>query len=124
MSDGYFVVAVSFAAPFFSDTSKGFVQEEANRMVPEDALRHYAANYTHPCGLYAAALYADANAYHRGEQPLARWLSNHEQAKRTATEGKKGYSYFGHGPGDFEIDGERINIQHPKEGGLVPCDKA
>lgn len=73
-------------------------------MAPEDALLHYAANYKHPCGLYAAALYADANAYHRGDPPLAKWLCNHEKAKREATSAKSSYSYFGHGPEDFEID--------------------
>lgn len=67
----YFIVANSFAAPFISDTSKGFV--EANS--PEEALNKFAENYTHPCGLYAAVCYKDANAEAKRERVLARWLS-------------------------------------------------
>lgn len=68
----YFVVTNSFAAPFFSDTDDGFVEADS----PKDALEKTARDYRHPAGLYAAACYRSADAYHKGERPLARWLSN------------------------------------------------
>lgn len=111
----YFVVAESFAAPFFSDSSTGF----QDGPTPEDTLEAFAAEYKHPCGLYAAMLYADANAYHEGQKALAKWLSNHEQAKQQATEGKSAYSYCGESPGKFQIDGESITVENPKAGSLV-----
>ena len=111
----YFVVTNSFAAPFFSDTDTQFVEAES----PQQALERTAETYAHPCGLYAATCYADANAYHKGDAPLARWLSNHEITKLEATKDKAGYGYLGNGPGDFEINGERIQVENPKGGRVV-----
>lgn len=111
----YFVVAKSFAAPFVSDTSESFTQGET----PETALTAFAESYNHPAGLYAAALYADFNAYHKGDDPLARWLCNHEIEKRRITKPLGSYSYLGHGPGDFEIDRVRYKVENPKGGALV-----
>ena len=68
----YFIEANSFAAPFFSDTSSCFIVAES----PEKALLDFKKQYTHPCGLYAAVCYEDANAKHKGHQPLAKWVSN------------------------------------------------
>ena len=111
----YFIVANSFAAPWVSDTSMCF----QGGSTPEDALETFAASYNHPAGLYAAELYADANAYHDGHQPLARWLSNHEQALQAATKGKDAYSYYGHQPRCFKVDHKVIEIEKPKKGSLV-----
>lgn len=111
----YFVVAESFAAPFVSDRSETFAQGET----PESALIAFAENYKHPAGLYAAGLYADANAYHKGAEPLAQWFCNHELEKRKLTESLAGYSYLRHGPGDFEINGVRHRIKDPKGGKLL-----
>lgn len=111
----YFIVANSFAAPFCSDQSTGFIDAES----PTSALETFAAGYKHPCGLYAAEVYASANAYHKSEKPLAKWLCNHEIAKQEATEGMSGYAYLGQGPGGFEIDGRRINVRDPKAGMVV-----
>ena len=68
----YFIYANSFAAPFFSDSSTSFVEAET----PEAALKKFAADYKHPCGLYAASAYESADAYHKHEDSLAQWVSN------------------------------------------------
>lgn len=111
----YFIVAHSFAAPFCSDTSTQF----RGGPTPQQTLEAFAASYKHPSGLYAAALYADANAYHEGDTPLAKWLSNHEQAKQAATKGKEAYEYKPWAAGQFEIDGKPIEVENPKGGSLV-----
>jgi hypothetical protein len=111
----YFVVADSFAAPFVSDRTEKHVIHDT----PESALECFAETYRHPAGLYAASLYASADAYHKGADPLARWLCNHEIEKRRLTEPLAGYSYLGHGPGDFEINGVRHRIENPKGGQLI-----
>jgi len=72
MMPEYFIVANSFAAPFFSDTVTGFVESET----PEEALKVFRTKFRHPCGLYAAVCYKDANAKEKGEPPLGRWLSD------------------------------------------------
>lgn len=113
----YFIVANSFAAPFFSDQSESF--EDADS--PEKALEAFAARYSHPARLFAADCFASATAYHKNEKPLARWLSNHEIMRQTVT--KKipgGYSYLGIAPGRFKINGELIIADKPFEGKLVP----
>ena len=109
----YFIVANSFAAPVFSDTSEHFVVAQS----PESALEQFAKDYKHPCGLYSAVCYADANAYHKCKKGLAKWLCNHEAEKQRLT-GNRSYSYLGHGPGDFEIDGKRHRIKNPKAGSV------
>lgn len=109
----FFIRAESFAAPFVSDPSAKYVEAVSAK----EALELFAGSYRHPAGLYAADAYASADAYHKGAQPLARWLCNHEQEKRKVM--GPGHSYLGHGPGDFEIDGERIRVKNPKGGSLV-----
>lgn len=71
----YFIIANSFAAPFFSDTSEKYVVAEDHL----NALNDFVKNYSHPQGLFAAAIYPNADAYHKDEKPLARWLSNKAQ---------------------------------------------
>src|ERR1044072_4686078 len=85
----YFVVANSFAAPFVSDKWEQFVEGETT----EAALGAFAASCGHPAGLYAAEIYADANSYHKRDQPLARWLCNHEAKKQELTKDLGSYSY-------------------------------
>lgn len=111
----YFIVAKSFAAPFVSDDSTGFLSAAS----PAEALTAFAAKYSHPAGLYAAVAYTSADAYHKGEKPLAQWLCNHEQAKRRLTKGKDAYSYLGHAPGSFEINGKAHTVEYPKHGSVV-----
>jgi hypothetical protein len=108
----FFVLTNSFAAPMFSDTDSQYV-EAAD---PALALEHVAATYGHPAGLYSAACYANADGYHKGVLPLAQWLCNHEQEKQRRTAGQGSYSYFGHGPGDFEVNGEHGPALPPKAG--------
>ncbi len=114
----FFVWANSFAAPFFSDTDTTYVEAAE----AETALTTFVQAYSHPAGLYAAQVYASADAYHKSENPLAEWLCNHEIAKRGLTPAHAGYSYLGHGPGDFEIDGVRHTVHDPKGGRLVRRD--
>lgn len=111
----YLIVANSFAAPFFSDTSTKVVEA----LSPEAALLHFAAEYDHPAGLYSATCYGSAAGYHKGEQPIARWLCNHEIEKQRLTKDLGGYSYMGHAPGIFEINGVRHEIEAPKAGRVV-----
>jgi hypothetical protein len=111
----YFIVAHSFAAPFVSDESTGFVWERSAAL----ALMEFAKTYRHPAGLYAAAVYLSADAYHKDAKPLAQWLCNHEQAKRRLTAGMSGYGYLGHAPGSFEINGTAHTIEDPKGGSVV-----
>lgn len=105
----YFIVANSFAAPFFSDTSEDF-QVADN---PKEALNLYAARYSHPCGLYAATVYQDATAYHKSKKPLARWLSNHARF----LEGKTGI-IRSNGPGEIEVGHKLHKVENPKAGSV------
>lgn len=104
----YFIVANSFAAPFVSDQSTSF----AVGLTPLSALSAFADDYAHPCGLYAAEAYASADAYHKREKPLARWLSNHARG----IEERKPTLLVSHGPGSVEIDGRATTIKEPKAG--------
>lgn len=106
----FYIEANSFAAPFFSDNSHGYVEAPD----ASAALTQFHAEYTHPCGLYAAACYTSADARNKGEQPLAKWLSN--QAHRLM--GVTG-SIRMDGPGKGEINGVAIEIIDPKGGRVV-----
>lgn len=106
----FYIEANSFAAPFMSDQSHAYIEADTAGA----ALTQFAADYAHPCGLYAAVAYTSADARNKGEKPLACWLSN--QAQRL--EGVTGMVRMD-GPGKGEIDGEAITIDNPKEGSLV-----
>ena len=111
----FFIYSNSFAAPFFSDTDTSFITADT----AEAALKRFAEAYKHPAGLYAAAAYESADAYHNGAKPLAKWLCNHEQEKARLTKDLGSYSYRGDGPGRFEINGEMHTIADPRAGSLV-----
>jgi|WetSurMetagenome_2_1015567.scaffolds.fasta_scaffold895905_2 hypothetical protein len=74
----FFVVANSCAAPFFSDTSTEFVSGKT----PWHAMENFKDSYDHPAGLYGANLYKDANAYHGGDKPLIRFISDKAKKDR------------------------------------------
>ena len=114
----YFIVANSFAAPFLSKSSTGFQEAES----PIEALELFAVRYKHSAGLYAAFVYLHSDAYHKGKPALARWLSNHARELEDLTKNKSGYSFMGHAPGKFEIDGKAHSITNPKAGSVVPLD--
>ena len=111
----YFVVAHSFAAPFVSDESTDYVDGKN----PDEALRAFARAYNHPCGLYAANLYASADAYHMNEKPLARWLCNHEREKRRVLKPLECGVYRGEGPGKFYVNDKLHVVKNPKGGDVV-----
>ena len=67
----YFIYATSNPAPFCGDTSEGFIKGTS----PEDALSKYKKKYKHPAGLYYAAVYKDANDYHKNKAILAEYNS-------------------------------------------------
>ena len=115
MKTEYFINARSFAAPFVSDNWSEYIKSDS----PRAALEQLAKNCTHPAGLFAAECYASADDFHKGKPFLAEWLSNHVREQQRLTKEKGTYSYFGHGPGDFEINGERHKIQNPKEGSVT-----
>jgi hypothetical protein len=111
----FFITSNSFAAPFFSDSREGFVKGKDAK----GALLAYVSGYKHPAGLYSAAIYSSADAYHHNEKPLFRWLCNHELAKAKATAKLGSYSFLGHAPGKFEINGKMIEVENPKGGEIV-----
>ena len=112
----FFIIANSFAAPFFSDTSNTFQEADS----AEQALDIFAKNYKHPCGLYAASCYKDANAYHKGEKPLAKWLSNEANfmIDKTGAIYKSGFK------GKIRINGAWYSIDNPKEGSVVTMNES
>lgn len=67
----FFYRANSKAAPFFSDTSEGYV--EAKNAI--EAAHKVRKDYSHPCGLFALNIYENADAYHKGNEPVAIWRS-------------------------------------------------
>lgn len=114
MAKEYFIRAQSFAAPFVSDTSTGFAVGET----PADALEGYTAAYQHPAGLYSAGVWASANDYHKGREPLARWLSNHAATIEDKTARLDGYSIRSDGPGSVCINNKTHKISNPKQGAV------
>jgi hypothetical protein len=110
----FFVVSESFAAPWVSDRHYEYAKGNDARRV----LLAYAREYSHPAGLYAADIHLSADSYHHGNKPLFRWICNHEVALREATKNLDCYSYLGHAPGKFEINGKMIVVQNPKAGGI------
>lgn len=113
----YFIVANSFAAPFVSETSTKYVEADN----PEAALTDFAAGYKDSrFGLYAAMCYANADAYHKGARPLAKWLCNHEIEKERLTKDIGSFTYLSVGVGEFEINGTRHVVANPKDGRIVP----
>jgi hypothetical protein len=63
----YFVVANSKAAPFVSDTSNKFQKGRS----PHEALGLFIEAYSHPSGLFSAAVYESSDDFHKGKKPLA-----------------------------------------------------
>jgi hypothetical protein len=109
MSKEYFIIANSFAAPFFSDESTHFVKADS----PEAALQQFAEKeYDHPCGLYSAAVYASSDAYHKEKPGLKRWLSNHA----AAIEQSEATSVRSDDPGTLVLDGKAVKVTNPKGG--------
>ena len=87
----------SFAAPFFSDPSEGFVES----LTPMDALKKVVAEYTHPCGLYAATI----ESCEPKPKQLARFLSATAVAQQKAVE-------LSHG--GIRRDGDKFRILNAK----------
>lgn len=111
----YFVIANSFAAPFFSDTSESYIKGKN----PLDAMNNFVKKYSHPCGLYSANLYASADDYHKNKKRLAFYLSNTVIEKERLTKGLSGYSFL-HDHDEkgeyFKIDGEKHYIKSSTTG--------
>lgn len=111
----FFIHATSFAAPFVGDENTGYITGAS----PREALEKYAASYTHPCGLYAADCYASADAYHKGEKRVARWLSNKAQTIDREVSQHGAVSVYSAGPDLLEINGKPVAIRDPKQGSVV-----
>lgn len=110
----YFIHATSFAAPFFSEESTGYIEADS----PTAALERFAAKYSHPAGLFAADVYASSDAYHKGQERLARWLCNKARVIEEKTSNGS-HSIYSAGPDTVEIDGETVIIPDPKAGAVV-----
>jgi hypothetical protein len=111
----FFIRANSFAAPFFSDESTHYVEADT----PEAALEALAADYSHPAGLYAAVAYATADAFHKGEEPLAQWLCNKALLIQEQTADKGAASIYSPDAEHVEISGEKFELADPKGGQVV-----
>lgn len=111
----FYIEANSFAAPFFSDQSFRYVEAET----PAEALEKFAAEYNHPCGLYAAVAYSSADASKKGEKPLARWLSNQARYLQEVYARPGAVMIRMDEPGKGEIDGKPVEIENPKQGAVV-----
>lgn len=107
----FYIETNSFAAPFVSDHGYCYIEAES----AEAALEKCAREYSHPCGLYAAAAYPSADAMRKGEKPLARWLSN--QAQRLSQPDVSIVRMDAAGRG--EINGVPVIIDDPKGGNVV-----
>lgn len=111
----FFVVANSFSAPFISDQSTGY----AKGKTPEEAMEAFALAYKHPCRLYAAVMYESADAYHKGERAILRWLCNFALAMETATKDLSCYSSRSESPRGFYINDKWFAVTDPYEGQTV-----
>ena len=111
----YFITARSFAAPFCSDESERYVEAET----PKKALEKFASEYSHPAGLYAAECWTDANAYHKRQEPLARWESYDLQGEKLAIGDKHAYVRERREDGNVYIDGKAVVVGKPKDGSIV-----
>lgn len=111
----YFVFTNSFAAPFFSDSSTKYVEGDT----PQEAMAKAVKDYKHPAGLFAAALYESADAYHKGQKPMIKWLSNKAQVVVRFESDGQSHSFYSNEDDTIRIDGVRHQIADPKSGSVV-----
>jgi hypothetical protein len=109
----YFIVAHSKAAPFCSDESTHYYSAST----PKEAMEKFVKKYNHPAGLYSAALFEDADAYHKNKKVLCRYDCNRLIATQKATKGKSGYMIREEND-YFEVDGVKHVVENP-EGGRI-----
>jgi len=74
----YFVYTVSDPAPFSGDTDTEYIKASS----PREALATIKKQYDHPCKLYYAAVYANADAYHKDKGILAEYKSSNMRSKK------------------------------------------
>jgi hypothetical protein len=110
-SKEYFVNANSFAAPFFSDMSNHFVKEAS----PKKAMLKFVKEYKHPCGLYAANLYKNSDDYHKGKDPLVRWVCNEALFMESKTYVKVYKDRTGH----IQLDDKWYDVEDPTGGKII-----
>ena len=86
----------SNAAPFVSDTDRGFIESSD----PMAALEEVVKNYSHPMGLFAAVISAPTP-----ENPvLARYLSARAATQEAAPSGTTGWEEDG-----LYVDGKKVS---------------
>ena len=66
-SKEFFVVTMSDPAPFCGDVDHCY----RKGLTAEIVLERVKAKYDHPAGLHAVGVYKSADAWHRGNKPLA-----------------------------------------------------
>ncbi len=111
----YFIITNSHAAPFFSDADEYYVKGKD----PKDAMEKAVKNYSHPCGLYAANLYLNADAYHQKKKPLVTWQCNKEIKKQEITKKMGCFSYLGISNNHFKINGIDYFVDDPNGGQIT-----
>lgn len=111
MGTEYFVVVNTFATPFISETYTKFIEGES----PAQALLEYCEK-VRP---YSANVYWDANDYHKGKEPVARYLCNKEIAKQEAAKGLNSFTYESKHEDSFIMDGVEHFVNNPRDGRLV-----
>lgn len=120
----YFVVANSFAAPFFSDEEEGYIKGKS----PRDAMQKFVKKYSHPCGLYSAVLFTNADAFHKNKKPLCKYLCNLELEKQRLTKNLKGFSFkhesISKDLSVIEIDYKKHSIRNPRGGKILVAKEA
>jgi hypothetical protein len=71
----YFVITISFPAPFCGDQSEEYIEAED----PIEAWHKGEANYSHPCGLFSIQVFKSADAYHKKETPSVYYITKKGQ---------------------------------------------
>jgi hypothetical protein len=92
----YFIQSFSKSAPFFPDEIAQFQEGET----PQEALEIFAREYDHPAGLHSAAIWLDANEFHRNKNPIFQWEHGRiwRMSSREVDRGKASSSDGGTGP--------------------------
>jgi len=111
----YFIVANSFAAPFFSDTSTDFIVADSAK----EALEKFVQKYNHPFGLYSAGCFKFSDEYHEGKGPIASWRCNLVLEMENATKGKGSCSICHDNYDTFTVDGVSHKVKDPKSGSVT-----
>ena len=103
----FFINYVTFPAPFFGERGQEYQEADTAREALEIAAK----------GMYRAEAYENADAFHKKQEPLARYMSN-----RALAESKAGTLVFLGWEGKscvLEIDGVVTRVKNARQGTVV-----